>query len=580
MPVLEVLGVLALIGVANLTERLAIEVAALLGLLILVALRVIPESQALTGFSNDAVWLVVGMMVVAAGIRKSGLMARLADLLTRGAQGSARRLKVGLTLAGALTGALLESTGAVTALIPVVATTVRRLRRPAQNFYVTLALGAMAGGLMTLIGTSGNIVANAALIRLGQRPLGFFELLPLGLGFLAVALVYAVAARPSPAANGPGRFLDVRQYVGEVHIPATSPLVSQQLADISLFRHYGVDVVEVERQGRRLAAGPTTRLEADDRLLVSAPAAEHLRWSEMGGLEPVGQDLLAADTELLAQQAGEIMLPPGSPWLGRSPQDLHLRQQGVQLLAIWRQGAPVRGRLASTRFRAGDLLLVTGLPDTLGRLEATEVVVPIGDRQSLPAPARQAWKALAPLALFLFLAISGIANLGVAALAGAALALSSGVLTPQEAYAAVEWRVAILLGAVLPVAATVSTTGIAGRVAVFLAHGVGQNPPLTVIAIFLLGALMTQVVSNIATAALLTPVAVQVAHAAGMPVHALVVTLLAALMMTPVTGAANKPALLVMSQGLRQRDYWTWGLVPSLAGAAVTVLLVLAIWRP
>jgi di/tricarboxylate transporter len=108
----------------------------------------------------------------------------------------------------------------------------------------------------------------------------------------------------------------------------------------------------------------------------------------------------------------------------------------------------------------------------------------------------------------------------------------------------------------------------------------GSSALLTILAIFVLAGLLTQVVSNIATAAVLTPVAVQVAHATRVPSHALVVTLLAALMVTPLTGAANKPALLVMSQGVGRRDYWTFGLIPSLAGTLVTVALVLAIWRP
>jgi di/tricarboxylate transporter len=574
-----VLGVLALIALANLTERVAIEVAALAGLLILVAFGVVPEQRALSGFSDTAVWLVVGMMVVAAGVRKSGLIARLADLLTRLAHGSPRRLKAGLTVAGAATGALLESTAAMTALIPVVGTTVSRIRRAPQPFYVALALGAMAGGLMTLIGTSGNIVADAALVRLGQRPLGFFELLPLGLGFLAVALTYSLLARGDVAQAHAEHFFDVRHYVGEVRV-TPGPLVGKTLAEASLFRDHGIDVVEVERDGERFTPAAGDQLQANDRLLVSAPATEHLRWSDLGGLEPVGADITAADAERLAARAAEVMLPPESSWVGRSPRDLRLRQRGVQLLGIWRQGSAVRERPASITLRTGDLLLVTTTPEILSRFTATGDVVPVDHYEAPRSSPRRVVMALLPLALFLALAIPGIANLGVAALAGAALALVTGVLTPEEAYAAVEWRIAILLGAVLPVAASVSTSGLARTVALFVARYAGSSPLLTILAIFVLAGLLTQVVSNIATAAVLTPVAVQVAHATRVPSHALVVTLLAALMVTPLTGAANKPALLVMSEGVGRRDYWTFGLIPSLAGTLVTVALVLAIWRP
>lgn len=570
-------AVLALIAFANLTERLAIEVAMLAGLLVLVAFHIIPVSQSLSGFSNEAVWLVVGMMIVAGGIRRSGLLNRLADVLTHLAGGSPRRLRAGLTAAGAVTGALLESTAAVTAMIPVVGRTVRRIREPAPGYYTILAFGAMAGGLMTLIGTSGNIVANASLIKLGQRALGFFELLPLGLAFLVVALLYAIFSK-SPH-DGAGGFMDVRQYAGEVMVPDDSPLAEQALADVPLFRNYGISVLEIMRGDRRFEPKATDQLRAGDRLLVAAPASEHLRWGELG-VEPVQAEEARRDTDRLADRAAELILPPGSAWIGHTTVQLRLRQQGVEVLALWRQGSAVRGRLRDIRMRAGDLLLVTADPKAVDRLTQADVAVPVQDQELLDRPSRHPWHSLLPLVLFLVVGVSGIANLGVAALAGATLALVFGILSPHEAYQAVDWRVAILLGAVFPVAHAVSQVGLSHDVATLISQSVGSVPILTVVAIFVLGALLTQVLSNIATAALLTPVAVAVAQTSHLAVHALVVTLLAALMMTPVTGTANKPALLVMSQGLRHRDYLRGGLVPSVAGLLVTVILVMSLWHP
>ena len=572
-----VLGVLGLVALANLTERVAIEVAMLAGLLVLVAFHIIPVGSALSGFSNPAVWLVVGMMIVAGGIRRSGLLDRLADLLTLVARGKPRRLKAGLTAAGAVTGALLESTAAVTGMIPVVGRTVRRLREPAQRYYTALAFGSMAGGLMTLIGTSGNIVANATLKRLGLPQLGFFELFPLGFGFFVVAFVYALLS-PSAGERGAG-FLDVLRYVGEVLVPDASTLSGRLLPDLPLFRHYGISVLEITRERRRFEPTAKDRLMAGDRLLVAAPASEHLRWSELG-LVPVHDEGAVRDAERLAARAAEIMLPPGSPWIGHTATGLRLRQQGIELLAIWRQGSPVRGRLPAVRLMAGDLLLVTAESTVFDRLAAAEVAVPIQDQEGLARPSGQPFRALLPLLLFLVVGVSGIANLGVAALAGATLALLLGVLTPHDAYQSVEWRVAILLGAVFPVATAVEHVGLSAALAGFVSHLAAGSAALAVLAMFALGALVTQIFSNIATAALLTPVAVAIAEADHLGIHALVVTLLAALMMTPVTGTANKPALLLMSQGLRHRDYLRRGLVPSLLGLGLTMVLVLTLWRP
>lgn len=577
-----VIAGLLLIALSNIFEKVAIEVAALVVLLLLVLVGVIPEGHALSGFGNEAVWLVFGMMVVAEGIRQSGLLSKAADWLTHLAQGSSTRLRVGVAVMGAISGGLLESTAAVTAMLPVAATTARRARKPAASFYVAVALGTMAGGLMTLIGTSGNIVASAALVRLGQPALGFFELLPLGLGFLVVAVLYvALLGHRVGHDDEPDGLMNLRSYVGEVMVPTDSPLVGKRLKDITPFRHYGITVLEIFRARGQLAPGPDDVIMSGDRLLLAAPAEEHLRWKDIGGLEPVVEQTRRTDAAHFVGQAAEVMIPPGSPWLGRSPGRLHLRQQGVVLVALWRQGATVRRQLASTTLRVGDLLLIRAEPQVLNRLEANQTVVRAQDQASAMSHRVKPWTALAPLALFLGLAVTGVANLGVAALAGAALALVSGVLSPEEAYAAVEWRVPILLGAVLPIASAVSSTGLANTLAKDIT-GIAEGSILaTVLLVYLAAALFTQVLSNIATAALMTPIAVGISHLGGLPSHALVVTILAALMMTPLSGAANKPALLVMARGsFRHRDYLKFGLMPSVLGALVTVVLVMKVWHP
>lgn len=169
-------------------------------------------------------------------------------------------------------------------------------------------------------------------------------------------------------------------------------------------------------------------------------------------------------------------------------------------------------------------------------------------------------------------------------MAAAALALMVAGLTPSEAYAAVEWRVPILLGAVLPMAAAVSTTGVAADVSRVIVGLTAGHPLATVIAVYLLAALLTQVLSNIAVAALMTPPVVSVGaalHFSTIGIDGLVATMLAALMMTPMSGTANKPALLVMARGsFRHRDYLRVGLIPSVAGAVAAVLVVMTVWRP
>lgn len=579
-----VVGIVVL-GALNLSGRLPVEVAALAVLMALVGLGVIPVSRALSGFGNDSVWLVVGMMIVAETIRRSGLMTRIADALSHVAAGSPKRLTVGVVSLGAVAGSLLESTAAVVGTLPVVATAARRSGRRPEGLYVVLALGAMAGGLTTLIGTSGNIVANAALVGLGRPSLHFFTLLPLGLAFFAVALVYVLVMGRQLDRLGSDDPMNLKAYTGEVVVPESSPLVGQRLMDIPVFHQLGITVLQIFRRGRRaFAPGPEDRLVPGDRLLLVAPAPEHVRWREIGGLIPGEAEEAADMTRSLAQGAAEVMVPPGSPWVGRTAVALRLRQEGITLLALWRPGEAARRRLAITVLKAGDLLLLQADEAVLERLQRSQTVVRAVSDEPVVVPSSRPIRALVPLALFLGLAIAGVANLGVDALAAAALALILNALSPSEAYAAVEWRVPILLGAVLPMAAAVSTTGVAGVVSRFIVGLTAGHPLATVIAVYLLAALLTQVLSNIAVAALLTPPVVAVGaalHFSNTGIDGLVATLLAALMMTPMSGTANKPALLVMARGsFRHRDYLRVGLIPSVAGAVAAVLVVMMVWRP
>jgi di/tricarboxylate transporter len=575
------LGLVAM-GAVNLAGLVPVEVAGLALLLVLVGVGVIPADGALSGFGSEAVWLVTGMMMVGETIRLSGLVGGAADALTAAVRGSRRRLTMGLTVLGAVTGALLESTAAVTALLPVATTTARRVHAAPGRAYASLALGGMAGGLLTLIGTSGNIVANALLRKLTGVSLGFFTLLPLGLGFLAIGLVYAAwTTRAARGEEGAGHLVDLRHYVGEVQVPADSPWVGQALADIRVFRERDITVLRIFRGRSAFDAGPAVRVRAGDRLLVGAPAEDHLRWQDVPGLEAVGERRVQEDRERLLRQARELMLPPGSPWVGRTAEDLRLRQQHVELVAIWRQGSTLSHRIANQRLSVGDMLLVLAPADRLAELERNQTVVTVTERDAMvwPAPGRL-W-ALLPLGVFLGLVLAAGVGLGVAALTGAVLALIIGRYPPQQIYRSVEWRVPLFIGAMLPVAGAVARTGLAARMAAEVVTVAGPHLGWVVMLVYIMAAGLTQILSNIATAAVMTPVAVDIAARLGVHPTGMVVAVLAALMMTPLTGTANKPALLIMARGaLKHRDYLRWGLMPSLGGAVVAWVMVMALWWP
>ncbi|MCL4265678.1 MAG: anion permease [Anaerolineae bacterium] len=378
------LVILFLATILFITERLRMDVIALLVLGSLALTGLVTPAEALSGFSSPAVVTVWAMFIISGGLSQTGIANLVGRQIMRLAGANEVRLLVVIMLTAALLSAVMNNVGVAAMLLPVVMDITRRINRPPSKLLMPLTLGALLGGLTTLIGTPPNILVSDALYEYGLTPFGLFDFTPTGVLILGVGILYVVfvgrrllparnPAQESAQANqndlgGVYELLD-RTFV--IRFPANSPLVGMTLADSRLGSALRLNVVAILRHGRtHLAPRPDTVLQTGDRLIVQG-RADHL--AELHGRQQLTlQTIDPALQEAIAQEIGqaEARLPPRSSLIGQTLFQSDLRARfGVNVKAIWRQGVLHRANLQDTVLQADDVLLFQG-PRT--RLDAIQ----------------------------------------------------------------------------------------------------------------------------------------------------------------------------------------------------------------
>ncbi len=580
----EVLAILAALIGMLVSGRVRSDLAAMITLGALLLLRVLPSSRLLSGFGSEPVVLIGSMMVVAEAFRRTGLMDGVLHALSRSARRSATRLRQGLLLAAALTAPFLETTAAVTLYLPLAADLNRSAAR-SRGIFMVVATGALSGAMISILGSSSNVIGNASLLAAGLPVLPLFGIMPLGICLVVLALLYVTVLGPWLLPRGPGPIGPVERsggFASELEVLADSDLVGAALSDTQVFGDFGITVLSRLRQGRWVSPPPPhDPIQPGDRLLVSARGNDLLRLGALPGIKVLGELDPSAQAEADGQKLAELLLPPGSPWAGHTLAQLAFRPRyQVSVVGLWRHGEPVTQRLAHLPLRSGDILLVRGATARLAQLQDQRLGVLLTEVEATGARrGRKLW-ALMAMAVFMLLAFTGYMSLGSSAFVAALVCILAGCVTPGEAYEAVEWSLLFLIAGLLPLGQAMTAVGLTAGVSAFLAHILAPlGPRALLLGIAALGALGTQILSNVPTAVLLSPAVIALAQRLHASPDACLVTLLASVMVAPVTVQACKPTLLVAGAGgYRNRDYLRYGLPFAILALAVTVLVVPVFW--
>ena len=593
-----VLAILAVTIGLFVSERLRLDLVAVLALLALSVSGILTPTEALAGFGNPLVIMIAALFVVAAGMVRTGLAERFGVLLGRLTGTGRARATAVVMLGSGLISAFVSTTGTVALMLPVTTSLARRAGLSPSLLLLPMAVGALVGGLLTLISTPPNMIVSDQLTAAGLAPFGLLDFTPVGLVMLAggtIALVLfggrllparAPTDRPTGAeavARVSGEDITRGYVVGQIarlRVTAASPLVGASPADLGLRRRSRVNVVAIRRprlgsaRRERMPRTADEPLRAHDEIDVQGSEAAIDRLREEQRLE-----LVRVGTEPDAVLA-EVLLTPRSRLIGQTLADVRFRSRyRVNVLSVLRRGAPVEEELATTPLQFADTLLVAGSPmriEELRREQGDFVVVaeaqPEGPRGGL---SRRELSALAILlGMMALLALELVPAFAAVLLAAVALVLTRCVDMPT-AYREINWESVVLIAAILPMATALEKTGAMALVVARL-EPVGEAGPLAMlVALFALTGLMGQFISNTATAALVAPVALGAATQLGVSPYPFLMAVAVASSTAFATPVSTPVIMLVVGPGgYRFSDTLRVGLPLQLLFGALTVLVV------
>ncbi len=571
------------------------------GLLVAASLAlagVIPAKEVLNGLGNPVIGVLLAVFVLTKGLELTGVTDTLGRVLTRWAGGSERRLLAMTFGMAALLSLFMNTMAAAAVLIPPVAALARRDPRfSLRKVLIPLAFGTLLGGTATLL-TTANLVTSAALEAHGYAPYGVLDFLPVGLPLVVVGGLFMVLVAPRLLPNGQAQGEEAGARwalhdLGEVYplaeglhllrLREDSPLVGRPARRPGLARELGWTPVALLRDKRAypMARIPQRwRLRPGDIWLVGGRvSAEALA---QYGLERASADALVP---LVHEQAAlaEVTLNPHGAAVGKTPQDLRLRQDyGVMVLMIWRNGRVLMEEVHRQVLQAGDALLLHGPPGQLQRLIEKEdfaLLAQVGLRP--PRNRARATAAVAAMLIALLPAVLGWLPLSLSALLGMLWAMVTGVIEPEQAYQSVSWPAIFLVAGMIPLAQAMQRTGAAALVSEAMLRPLGSQAPAWAVAgVFLvLTVALTQIVSGQAAAIILAPLAIAAAEHHGLNPRGVAMAVAVGASLAFLLPTAHPANLLVMGPGRYEpKDYLRVGLPLTLVVLPVALLVLQWVW--
>jgi len=566
---LEQVAVLAVLAGALalfVTEVIPLGVTGLCVIVVFGVTGILSPEEALGAFSSPVFLLVGGLYVVSASLIRTGVVGAVDRFFLRRAT-SEPSLRLSSTAGSAIVSSLLNNTSVVVLMIPVVLGAARRLSVPPSRLLMPVSFAAIFGGMMTLIGTSTNVLV--AGLAEGAVHIRFLDFLPVGAGFTALGLLYLWFAAPKllPSRETVSSVTRGRafEYVTELRVRRDGPALGAAPLDLVRRVDERVRVLQLVRGGEVLDAhGPNVRLKSGDILVLRGPPE---------AIVAMQRDLRLAVLEGGDQSAprqttfAEIVITPASGLIGRTLSEVGLRRSfGVVALALQRRGAHLRRRIVDVPLDVGDVVLVEGAPERVERLHGHAGFILLTGLDEEVALRRRAPIAAAILVGFVGLAAFDLVNLSLLALTAACACLVTGCIRVRRAIREVDWNVLGLLAGAVTLGLAIERTELANRfVEAVLPHSRAFGPTAVLALIYLVTLVSTELLSNSAAAAIMVPIALATATELGVSARPFVFAVAyaaSASFATPVGYQTN--TLIYGPGGYRFRDFLRVGLPLSL----------------
>ena len=577
-----VLGLLVLVFATFITERLKPDVVAMGAVGILIVSGILQTEDFLTVFSNGAPIAIAAMFVISAGLERTGCLDIVSRFLRYLAGRSYLELMLAITLIAMLASALMNNTPVVIVLTPLIISLAHSINVAPTKLLIPLSYAAIMGGTTTLIGTSTNILVSGIAADKGLAPIGMFEMTLPALMMASVGLLYILLFSKwlLPERHSFSAILDnqpKRQFIAEVLISHNSSYIGKTLEETKITNEKS-SVIDVIRGHWSLrSALKEVKLRTGDRLVIETDAGEMLGLKENGEIEFRGtnddlEPVRADETVLL-----EGSVSPHSKFIGRTIESLKLRRNyGIYILAVHRNEQDIRKDFDKLILRFGDTLLVEGSADGITRLMEEGDLVSLTQPQEKPVR-----KSKAPIVLATLLGVMGFAAFNVMpiaglALVGALIVVVSGCLDVDDAYKSIDWHILFLIFGMLGLSMAMAQTGAAALIVQIVVGWVEALPPTYILgSIFLITWVLTEMVSNNATALLMAPIAIAVADQLGLDTRPFIMAVMfgaSASFTTPIGYQTN--TFVYSAGGYKFLDFVKFGLPLNIIFGVMVMYIV------
>ena len=572
--------ILALSAVFFAMGKVRSDLVALCALVALLLTGTLTPQEAISGFSNQVVIMMVGLFVVGGAIVQTGLAKKASGKLMMLAGDNEIGLFLLLMVVTAVIGAFVSNTGTVALMMPIVVSLAQKAKIRASRLLMPLAFASSMGGMLTLIGTPPNLVIQEALTESGHQPLGFFSFLPVGLVCIVVGIVVLLPlskrflnGRQRGDDDGKARrrkTLDdlleeysLKDDLSVFTVTDASLVKDKSVVELDVQRRYGLSVLEVRRVKKTHAklmkeveqrlAGPDTRLMVGDIVYVSGNKQQAEQMAADMQLDKTSQPLAFYDIGI-----AEAVLMHNSRLCGKTLRDGGLRRlYSVNVLGVRRGDDYITRDLADLKLRQGDILLIQGKWKNISRIaNLAEGILVMG--QPLEEAARVTLDYKAPLAAAIMVAMIltmvfdfiPVAPVTAVITAGLLMVLTGCIRSVEAAYKTINWESIVLIAAMLPMSVALEKTGASALVARMLADGLGQASPYALLAgVYFTTSLLTMFISNTATAVLMSPIALTSAMAIGVSPYPMLFAVTLGASMCFASPFSTPPNALVMQAG-------------------------------
>ncbi len=593
-PIVQTLAVIIFALVLFIGEWLPVDITAILITIILMLLGLVSADEGISGFGNSATITVLAMFILSYGITRTGVIQIVRDWLVKwGGKNPTQQIFVLGMVVGPIT-AFINNTAVVAVFLPIVEEWCKQRRISVSKLLLPLSYVTVLGGMLTVIGTSTNILASGLSKKLGYGEFNLFQFTALGSITFIIGLIYLAIFAPrllpdrKPAGTGSiTQDYGIKDYVSEVIITPRSSLIGQTLRQSGIQRKFDIDVLEIIQNDAHFPPPLADKVLAiGDILLVRGSREDLLKIRDERGVDILAdvkfsKESLEAEINSGQEKVAEILILSNSRLIGSTLKDMRFRQRyNATVLAIRRGEELVRDRLGKVPLRFGDLLLVQGPKESFIGLQTTRELLVLEEREI--ENLRQD-KALIALGITVGVVVVAALNwmpILVSSLAGVLLMVITGCIKPGEIYGAVRWDIIFLLAGLIPLGIAMENSGTTKWIAsIFVSTGGNLSGYWILTFFYLATSILTEILSNNATVVLMLPIAVQVAKNLSLNPYALmfVVTFAASnSYMTPIGYQTN--TMVYGPGGYKFLDFTRVGAPLNLILTFLTPLLIIWIY--